>query len=309
MRNVLLQNRKLIEWTTASLLLLLAAWVLRPAADSSNDAVPVTEIRSPNELWQRVEQHLSAAEERAAQARSASIEPVSNYFTSIRQSERVKLFAQEVLGYSGKWQYLTMSEAEFQAWIQRQFEQHVFVRQDIEQLAVNALAQYQQQLTHLDNELLVAIQSDLVAIQSAQPLSELPLADLQTRIQNLLNTTQVAASADIGPAIAREIASYVIGEVIAQVTTQALVSGGVLSAGAASGTVTLGVTLVVGIVVDAGIQAITDPAQKLADQLNLSLQEIETTTVNQLEQSLVELAKRQVTARRENLSSALGVAP
>jgi hypothetical protein len=195
---------------------------------------------------------------------------------------RSRDFAEVALGWDSK---LTIVSDYFQqkddlsTFLRENFESMVISEGDLLSAIQQGISQFQQATFSIEGEMLVRLRSDASDFNSSPLVVTSDIATLLLLFQQAISQSGSAAALDLKAAVAREVASYILGDIATQVTVQLSVSSGILGAGAATGWTSFGITMVVGLAVDqmitAGYEAYADPKGRLASQINSQLDAME----------------------------------
>ena len=240
-------------------------------------------------LWEKAQAQLQWAHQQSLAQIEAALDDLDRFFTG--SLDGIQPFAQAVLGLEGKLEYLRgVLDGEGgrqQAYLQRQFERHIFSADELRQAMEGCVTSYAHSLEAIDNQLLVRMRADLAEMPQPSETTVVDVDRLEQRLTNLLAGPAGEVSRDMHVAAAREAGSAVAGELAAAVAVRVAsaaasrlgVSGGLMAAGAGSSWASFGTGLAAAMLVDRGIdwamkQGGYDPQRHLARLVARNLLEL-----------------------------------
>jgi hypothetical protein len=245
--------------------------------------------------WDKIAPRLSEAEQASANASDKYAERVKAFFAERKLAARP--FAEAVLSFSGKWQFVKSKlpfaeEKSHERFLQEAFERHLFKSEDVKDLIEHVITGYVSELQGIENELLVAIRADLRDGDAAPPDLRAALQSgdsFQRAYDQTVELILPVISQDMKVTVGREVASFVAADIAANVSLRILtavtarlgVSAGILGTGAALGFETLGVGLAAAFVADMGLDWIIheagyDPEGDVAGKVCETLDKVQT---------------------------------
>ena len=268
----------------------MALW-LWVSSGTVTKAPPLDPVRM--RAWDKVSSRLRA-QQNSSDPAELQLQRIRDFFADKQQ--RTRDFADDVLGWSGKWHFVKGKifrddGKAHQLFMRQAFERHFFTAGDLQGLMQSVVAAHLSELEGQENALLVAIRADL-SEQDLPALRELSAMksdeNFQREYRRLLDQVVPIVSRDMKVTIGREAVVWVASDIAAAVTVRIAsavavrlgVSGGILGTGAASGVATLGVGVAVGFVVDGAAdwimrQAGYDPSGEIAGKVSVTLTGIE----------------------------------
>ena len=179
----------------------------------------------------------------------AHLQRVKEFFAEKRG--RARDFAEDVLGWSGKWAFvkgkmLRDDGKGHQVFLRQAFERHFFTARDLQELMQSVITSHVSDLEGRENALLVAIRADLSEqdLPALRALSALKSDEsFQKEYRKMLDQVVPVVSRDLKITIGREAVVWVGSDIAAAVTVRVAsavavrlgVSSGILGTGAASG--------------------------------------------------------------------------
>jgi hypothetical protein len=296
----------------------LAVWWGWPATPTPFRA-PSSTADTRREAVARTQKSLAWAERKASRALDGNLVPLNDFFADVKQ--RTPDFADDVLGWGSKWRFVAdktpfTKGGRHAAFLRRAFEQHLFKPDELRRAIEQAVRGYGDDLTAIENRMLVRISEDLNDL----PAAELPeFAGHETLLaayEAALERAMERVGDDVTADVATQIVSLVAGEALTQVAARWGVSAGILGVGAGSSWATLGAGVVIGLIADQLVSWIwdwwADPRGSLAAELNEKLDDLHELIVDGGDQTggvraaLVQFAVRRAKLRRAAVLGMLG---
>ena len=268
---------------------------------------PAVSPLNPQQAWEAALPHLATADDEATKAVDRQLTQVRRFFEALIAEGRLQRFADDALSWTAKYKLVVEGRADFDTYVAKQFKQIVFSEQEMRDLLTSVITAYQQELDAADNNLFVALRTDTDTRFSDLGMSLPTVEQIHKRFDGLIQAAQTTAAGDLPGAVAREIASFLVGEVLTQVATQALTSAGILGTAGASGVMTFGVGILVGLGVDYIVQEVTAPQEELVKQLRARLFEVRDSILAPTRTYLEEAGRRRSAVRRQVVAEAIGV--
>ena len=267
----------------------------------------------------RAKNSLGWAERKARHALEGNLAPLDEFFAGVKQ--RTPDFAEVVLGWGSKWRFVAdktpfTKTGRHAAFLRQVFEEHLFKPDELTRAIEQVARGYADDLTAIENRMLVKIREDL----SDLPAAALPeFADLETLLaayEAAMERAMERVGGDVTADVATQIVSLVAGEVLTQVAVRLGVSAGILSVGAGSSWATFGAGLVIGLIVDQLVSWVwdwwADPRGSLAAELNDKFDELRDLIVEGDDQTrglratLADFALRRANVRRAAVLGMVG---
>jgi len=296
----------------------LAVWSGWPAPRTSSPT-PSSSWDARPEAVRRTQKSLAWAERKARHAIDGNLTPLDEFFAEVKQ--RTPEFTDDVLSWGSKWRFVAdktpfTKGGRHAAFLRSAFERHLFKSDELERAIEQAVRGYGDNLTAIENRMLVKISEDL----SDLPAAELPeFASHQTlraAYEAALERAMERVGDDVTADVATQIVSLVAGEVLTQVAARLGVSAGILGAGAGSSWATLGAGVVIGLIADQLVSWVwdwwSDPRGSLAAELNDKLDELHDLIVDGgdrkggVRTALAQFAERRAKLRRAAVLGMLG---
>ena len=257
-----------------------------PKPPDPPDPPPAIAIDSPDlirqRLRERVESHLTTAEQQGASALDTQLGVLETFFAEARK--RTPEFTEVVLGFDSKWHCLAdllpgSSGGSHVRYIEAQFHEHLFAPEALEQVIQQVVTAYLAELENIDHLLLVEITADLKDLPRVLPVQTWDHAQLEAACVQLRTSISQQVESDLRADASQTLVSLIVGEVLTAVTARMGVSAGVLGTGAATSWTTLGTGFLVGLIVDEIVAWIwdwwADPRGQLVQELNQRLTDLE----------------------------------
>ena len=291
MSKVFSSRRIRVGLLTLGVLAGMIAWTVF-SSSSRPKAPPADPTRV--QAWNKIASRLRQAERNDSDPGAQHLQYVKDFFADKR--ERSRAFAEDVLGWAGKWQFvkgkLWRDDGKgHQVFMRQAFERHFFTARDLQELMQSVITAHLSELEGEESALLVAIRADLSDqdLPALRALSALKSDEaFRDEYRKMLDRVVPIVSRDMKVTIGREAVVWIGSDIAAAVTVRIAsavavrlgVSGGILGTGAASGAATLGVGIAVGFVVDGAAdwimrQAGYDPAGEIAGKVSGTLMGIE----------------------------------
>lgn len=260
--------------------------------------------------------HLNKAEKVTESIVGKEFSELNAFFTTAKKN--IPAFVDEALGYYSKWIIITdsipfTSGGTHEKFIRQIFNEKVFKANELEKEVQATVKSCLDQISSVENRMLVDLRADIPDIPKEYFIQHLNEKLFQDKVDKIVVLASVASTADIGPTIAINLASFIAGEALAMVAIQLGVSSGILTAGAASSWLTFGIGAVVGLIVDQMVGWIwnwwADPKGDLKQKLESKLEEIFLLVTNKLREELKKNAIKRDIARRNVVNDFLSSAP
>jgi hypothetical protein len=266
--------------------------ILRMASGVSAQPQPDPERQA---AWDKIAPRLSEAEKASADAGDKYAERVRAFFAERKLAARP--FAESVLSFSGKWQFLKSKlpfadEKSHERFLREMFERHLFKADDVKDVIEHIVAEYASELQGIESEMLIAIRADLTDGDVAPPELRSALQSEESFQRAYDQTVELILpliSRDMNVTVGREVSSFVAADIAANISLRILtavtarlgVSAGILGTGAALSVETLGVGLAAAFVADMGLdwiihQAGYDPEGDVARKVCETLDKVQT---------------------------------
>lgn len=257
------------------------AVIIRIALSGSGSAfAPAPAAVRVESATEVVHRHLAWADQESTVGLNPYLNEVHEFFDKARG--RSRSFAIEALGWDSKWKLTTdffTGNGDHATFLRERFEANLFSPQELEQLIERMIGSYLRRLGDIESQMLVGMETDLVALPSTGVAVEIDREALNQALRAALETSAQAAAGEFRGMIVQEVVSIVAGEILGHVAVQLATSTGILGAGAATGWQTAGAGIVLAIVIDVIIAQIYneafDPAGQLAGKVNENLNEME----------------------------------
>lgn len=257
-----------------------------PASPSPQSPPPAPRV-SAKQLFEDVSPHLVEADRRSRQAIRTALKPLDELFQQAKG--RSRQFADDVVGsYS---MFLAAADLvpgtsgdRLRRYVQQCFEERIFSAKGLEETIQRCITDYRRALEATDNVLLVRIQRDFDGRLADDQLGKfVDPTLLQREYEQIIRRMVSEAQGEAVRGVTDLVILEVINTLLIQAATRSGVTTAILGAGAtsalSSGGVSLLVSAVIALIVDSIYDWVTDPAGKLADKLNASLDQVHRTLV------------------------------
>ncbi|MDZ4821396.1 MAG: hypothetical protein SGJ20_20735 [Planctomycetota bacterium] len=269
------------------------------ATSEPGPAPPIDPAIIRRQAWDRISRHLAPADVASAVAIQESLRPIAQFFEERRTG--VRPFAEEVLSFNGKWQYIrgklpTADDKRHMKFLDQSFSKHVFESAELRALLEASVTEYLTRLKAIENRLLLDCRADIqqLDIQASEVLLAMQTdATFAAEYQRMLASVVKEVAQDAKFGVSREVVSLIAGEIAAvvavrvgvAVATKLGVDAGILGAGAASSWATLGIGLAAAIVIDVALEwamkaAGHDPVDDVAKKVDETLGQLQTLLVD-----------------------------
>ncbi len=224
-------------------------------------------------LREQIEPILANAENEWNRARVATEKQVDVDLRNIGAKIDVSRFAEEMLGWTSKFQLLGGGESH-RSWIRDRFLELVISPDDLRNVLVVRLQQLHGKLAEIDDELFVKLQADVEIDARSIPLPRIDLAGMDQHIEMLVRQAEESAWASLTEFAVSSGIGFVVGETVSSPSTD---EGGQNSQNAqtlenqifsfVSG-------VVIGLVTDAIVSTVSDNQGKLEEKLQRTVSEL-----------------------------------
>ena len=281
--------------------ILLGAWLI----PSGKEPSPQPPEPNPAEtLPARVQQHLRQAHQQTKQAIEESFAPLDHFFARVKRG--TPAFAEEVLSFSGKWNYLFSSEEEYKKYLLEQFAKKVLNPQELKKAVGQCIALYLQECQNIDNELFLSLRADVPDLERQAVHAEAFSGQVDRAMAEILKRSgdkvweSLVWDSGVG-----SVAVFLGEEFIVYVITQVASRAGLLAISGAGGWQTLGLSIVVGLILDRLWKWFSDPEGDLAGKLNQKLDQLHQELRHELQHRMLQMAHARQKARLQIIQKAL----
>jgi hypothetical protein len=250
-----------------------AIWVFNALTGSIPYSTPEPPRRDPAELKAAFQQHVRAADRKAAEAIAKSSREFAAFIES--KAAGAKPFSKDIVSFYGKWRavkpYLPFTqEGGHKEYVEEKFAQHIFSTSDLANAMRLAIEGSIKDIESIENELAVALQQEVLGRTLAPDEIPIVAVEFKKAIEQLVAASQRDAAKAAG--------SLIVSEVAAGVATQVMIrlgiSAGILATGAANTWWSFGGALVIGLVVDLVWGWIDDPEGDIEHEMNVALKNL-----------------------------------
>lgn len=254
-------------------LVLGALWLFEGVVERPPLPEPPTHKRTETDIIDAGDIHIRRAVEEAR----AAVKHRTKEFQAFLEDHKsgAAPFAEEVLSWYGKWRtvkpHLPRTENDTHLiYIEEQFAEHLFSREEINQRLTRVVADVLRDLQEIENRLAVQLHGEL----RDAPLTPRQMTDVRQEFSASIERIMIISQWETGKAGARFVLAETVAIVGGQIIVRLAVSGGLLAAGAANAGWSLGISIIVAILADVAWGWLTDPAGNVERELISALDEL-----------------------------------